>query len=226
MRQKPRGRTSSSEQIIRDIKRKTRKQYSAEEKIRIVLDGLRGEDSIVLVFMDNFGWGEPGFNGGGIRSIEMRNLAGWLGSLVFAVAMMCASVGTAQEINVDAAMAESEEAREEIIRANVLLTGENADEFWALYKEYRAELGPLQHDLINVVVEYSKVYTDISDAQATSLFDEWLTMRQQQTKIKIRYLEKFRSILSPKHAIRYAQIENKLDAVIEFDAARSIPLVE
>ena len=37
MRQKPTGRPSSSEQIIRDIRRKTRKQYSAEEKIRIVL---------------------------------------------------------------------------------------------------------------------------------------------------------------------------------------------
>ncbi len=46
MKQKPAGRPSSSEQIIRDIKRKTRKQYSAEEKIRIVLDGLRGEDNI------------------------------------------------------------------------------------------------------------------------------------------------------------------------------------
>ena len=45
MKQRPAGRTSSSIQIIRDIKRKTRKQYSAEEKIRIVLDGLRGEDS-------------------------------------------------------------------------------------------------------------------------------------------------------------------------------------
>jgi transposase len=46
MKQKPAGRASSSEHIIKDIKRKTRKQYSAEEKIRIVLDGLRGEDSI------------------------------------------------------------------------------------------------------------------------------------------------------------------------------------
>ena len=46
MKQKPTGRPSSSEQIIRDIKRKTRKQYGAEEKIRIVLDGLRGEESI------------------------------------------------------------------------------------------------------------------------------------------------------------------------------------
>ena len=46
MRQKPAGRQSSSERTINDIKRKTRKQYSAEEKIRIVLDGLRDEDSI------------------------------------------------------------------------------------------------------------------------------------------------------------------------------------
>ena len=46
MKQKPAGRPSSSEHIIKDIKRKTRKQYGAEEKIRIVLDGLRGEESI------------------------------------------------------------------------------------------------------------------------------------------------------------------------------------
>ena len=42
MKQKPAGRPSSSEKTIRDIKRKTRKQYSAEEKIRIILDSLRG----------------------------------------------------------------------------------------------------------------------------------------------------------------------------------------
>ena len=36
----------TAERTVRDIRRKTRKQYSAEEKIRIVLSGLRGEDSI------------------------------------------------------------------------------------------------------------------------------------------------------------------------------------
>ena len=42
-----RGRPETpSERLVRDIRRVTRKQYSAEEKIRIVLDGLRGEQSI------------------------------------------------------------------------------------------------------------------------------------------------------------------------------------
>ena len=36
----------SAEEMVRDIRRQTRKKYSAEEKIRIVLEGLRGEDSI------------------------------------------------------------------------------------------------------------------------------------------------------------------------------------
>jgi len=40
------GRQSPSERLVRDIRRATRKQYSAEEKIRIVLDGLRGEVTI------------------------------------------------------------------------------------------------------------------------------------------------------------------------------------
>ena len=35
-----------AEKVVKDIRRATRKQYSAEEKIRIVLEGLRGEDSI------------------------------------------------------------------------------------------------------------------------------------------------------------------------------------
>ncbi|MAE08786.1 MAG: hypothetical protein CL661_08520 [Bacteroidetes bacterium] len=36
----------SSESLVRDIKRKTRRKFSSEEKIRIVIDGLRGEVSI------------------------------------------------------------------------------------------------------------------------------------------------------------------------------------
>ena len=46
MRQTSETRKSPGEKIVKEIKRATRKQYSSEEKIRIVLDGLRGEGSI------------------------------------------------------------------------------------------------------------------------------------------------------------------------------------
>ena len=40
------GPSGSADKHVKEIKRKTRRQFSAEEKIRIVLKGLRGEDSI------------------------------------------------------------------------------------------------------------------------------------------------------------------------------------
>lgn len=46
MRQKSGPSKPSAETVVKDIRRRTRKQHSAEEKIRIVLEGLRGEDSI------------------------------------------------------------------------------------------------------------------------------------------------------------------------------------
>ena len=46
MRTKVETDSEEAEKRVRDIRRATRRQYSAEEKIRIVIAGLRGEDSI------------------------------------------------------------------------------------------------------------------------------------------------------------------------------------
>ena len=40
------AKATPGERVVEDIRRATRRQFSAEEKIRIILDGLRGEDSI------------------------------------------------------------------------------------------------------------------------------------------------------------------------------------
>jgi transposase len=46
MKQKSGPDKAPAEQVLKDIRRQTRRQYSAEEKIRIVLEGLRGEENI------------------------------------------------------------------------------------------------------------------------------------------------------------------------------------
>lgn len=39
----------SAESLIKDIKRKTNRSYSSEEKIRIVIEGMRGEESVAAI---------------------------------------------------------------------------------------------------------------------------------------------------------------------------------
>ena len=49
MRQKSMSKNDPVEKVVRDIRRKTRRRHSTEEKIRIVLEGLRGEESIAVL---------------------------------------------------------------------------------------------------------------------------------------------------------------------------------
>ena len=49
MMTKTKSNKRSAEQTVRDIRRATKRKYSSEEKIRIVLEGLRGEDSIAAL---------------------------------------------------------------------------------------------------------------------------------------------------------------------------------
>lgn len=50
MRQKSGPQTSTAEKTIKDIRRAALKHHSAEDKIRIVLEGLRGEDRIAAIY--------------------------------------------------------------------------------------------------------------------------------------------------------------------------------
>jgi transposase len=43
------GKTHTPEKVVEEIRRKTRRRFSAEEKIRIVLEGLRGEESVATL---------------------------------------------------------------------------------------------------------------------------------------------------------------------------------
>jgi transposase len=49
MTQKPNTSKAAADKLVKNIRRKTRQTYSAEEKIRIVLAGLRGEESISVL---------------------------------------------------------------------------------------------------------------------------------------------------------------------------------
>jgi transposase len=49
MRQKSMSKKDPAEKVVRDIRRKTRRKHSTEEKIRIVLEGLRGDESIAAL---------------------------------------------------------------------------------------------------------------------------------------------------------------------------------
>jgi transposase len=44
------NKNQSATQVVKEIKRQTRRKFTAEEKIKIVLEGMRGEDTIAAIY--------------------------------------------------------------------------------------------------------------------------------------------------------------------------------
>ena len=82
MRTKSPDPKAPAERVLKDIRRATRRHFSAEDKIRIVLEGLRGEDSIAelcrkesIAQSQYYGWSKEVHAGGGAEN-WLRQLAG------------------------------------------------------------------------------------------------------------------------------------------------------
>ena len=106
------------------------------------------------------------------------------------------------------------------------LTETEAKVFWPIYDSYQKELGKLFDREIKLIQNYAKNYETMSDEVAKSLVDEYMAIEGDHLKLRQSYLAKFRKVLSEKRVARYYQLENKVEAVIEYDIAKQIPLMK
>jgi hypothetical protein len=116
--------------------------------------------------------------------------------------------------------------RKILIMNEMTLSPEEAENFWPLYDEYRTEMKKVGNLRVKVITDYAASYETMTDATAKQLLDESIKFEEQALKLEKKYMKKFRKILSDIQVTRYFQLENKLDAIVSFDLAAQIPLMQ
>jgi hypothetical protein len=112
------------------------------------------------------------------------------------------------------------------IATNMKLTESETKAFWPVYETYQAELGKLRDREIKLIEEFAANYETMSDDVAKKLLDNSLSIDSGNVKLRQSYLAKFRGVLADKKVARYYQLESKIDAVLEYEMAKRIPLVQ
>jgi hypothetical protein len=111
------------------------------------------------------------------------------------------------------------------IATNMQLTESESKAFWPVYEAYQAELGNLRDREIKLIEDFAANYETMSNDVAKNLLDNSLSIDSGHLKLRQSYLAKFRGVLLDTKVARYYQLESKIDAVLEFELARRIPLV-
>jgi hypothetical protein len=115
------------------------------------------------------------------------------------------------------------DAREIISKGMVTFTDEEAKRFWPIYESYMAERGKFLDARLALIMDYADNYDKMTDAKAQEL----LNRRFEQLKLRNQLDEKFRpqfaTELSPRRLVRFYQIQQELEVMIELKAISTIP---
>ena len=112
-----------------------------------------------------------------------------------------------------------------VVAETMGMTESEAKAFWPVYEAYQRDLGKLNDRTIKLIDDYAENYGAMSDEAAKKLMDEYMAIETERLKIPQSYLPRFRQVLSEMKVLRYYQLENKIQAVVNYELAASIPLV-
>jgi hypothetical protein len=115
-----------------------------------------------------------------------------------------------------------------LVAVNMELTEAEAKIFWPGYEAYQKDLGLINVRIAGVIESYSTAHRNktLSDEKAKQLMSDFLAVQKAETELQEYYASKLSMVLPPKKVFRYLQIENKIRAVIDYEIAEKIPLVE
>jgi hypothetical protein len=111
-----------------------------------------------------------------------------------------------------------------VVAANMNLNANEKEGFWAVYEDYQKEIGKLYERTANLIEEFAINFESLSDDKASELMNSYLKIETDAVKLKKSYLGKFKKVLPAQKVLRYYQIENKIEAIINYDLVDKIPL--
>ncbi len=114
--------------------------------------------------------------------------------------------------------------RQAIVTENLALTAAESEVFWPLYRQFQNDRALMVDRTMKMLTEFRDNFDVLSEEQAKALVDEYFKIQKEELRLNEKYLREFRKILSQKKTLRYFQIENKLDAIIDYDLSQVIPL--
>ena len=116
--------------------------------------------------------------------------------------------------------------RKALIVVNLNLSSEEAAKFWPLYDRYQQEMNTAGDRIVAIVEDYTAHFRDLSDDKALQLLEDYLAAEADRLKVRRSYVGEFAKILPGRTVARFYQIENKMDAVLRYDLAATIPVVD
>lgn len=106
------------------------------------------------------------------------------------------------------------------------LNEQEAEVFWPLYNEFNEKMYTVQSKRVKIIKDFAANFDSMTDVKADELWTASMNFKQESLNLTKQYYKKFKKILPAGKAAKYFQAENKIAALVDYELAAEIPLVE
>lgn len=79
---------------------------------------------------------------------------------------------------------------------------------------------------VALLTGYAEKYGSLTDPDAEAMLKEFFAIQNEKQKTQAKYVNRFKKVLPATLVARFYQIENKLDAIVNYDLAGEVPLAQ
>ena len=116
--------------------------------------------------------------------------------------------------------------RKVLIRRAMGLTAEEEQKFWTPYRKYSEDMEEVRDLRIKVITDFAANIDNMTDDLARQILKDWLEYSDRTVQVRRKYLSSFRKAVGYQKVVRFYQLENKVDTIINFAIAMQVPLLE
>jgi len=107
---------------------------------------------------------------------------------------------------------------------NLGLEDSESRAFWPIYDEYEGKAKKLDDRFLALLDNYANKYDSLTDADAAAMLKEKMAIEKDRAALKQTYTKKVAKVLPAKKALRYAQIETRVETLLRSQLYSIIPL--
>lgn len=131
--------------------------------------------------------------------------------------------GAALDKAIAQARADYAKDKRSIVQEAMSMTPNEAEQFWPLYEQYDAELTKANDERTRLAKTYVDSYYSMNNAQAESFAQRYFAWEERRTNLRKAYFDKFAAATSPATALKFFQLEHRLDVLVDLVIASQLP---
>jgi hypothetical protein len=146
--------------------------------------------------------------------------------LLIVFALLCAMPAFADDLDQYIQLLKTDlqaNAKDYVSKGMVTFTPEEAKRFWPIWDSYMAERGKFLDARLALIMDYADNFDKMTDAKAQELLNRRVEQLKLKDKLDEKYRPQFATALSPRRLVRYYQIQQELEVMIELRVISEVP---